>query len=118
MSQEPMFSPPLTPSGRSATFRPAGNGMGTSQKIPLAVECYAGYRADERPTALTLGSRRIAVREILDRWLGEDHAYFKIVGEDGAVYLIRQDLNQSGWELILFEVPARIIHERTVNNSG
>jgi hypothetical protein len=92
--------------------------MDTSPKIPLAVECYAGYRADERPTALTLGSRRIAVRKILDRWLGEDHAYFKIVGEDSALYVIRQDLNQNGWELVFFEAPARIIHERTVNNPG
>ena len=86
--------------------------MDASPKIPLAVECYAGYRADERPTALTLGGRRIAVRSILDRWRGEDHAYFKIVGEDGALYLIRQDLNQNGWELVLFKVPSPARQER------
>ncbi len=86
--------------------------MDASPKISLAVECYAGYRADERPTALTLGGQRIAVRSILDRWLGEDHAYFKIVGEDGALYLIRQDLNQNGWELVLFEAPSPARQER------
>ncbi len=86
--------------------------MSASPRIPLAVECYAGYRADERPTALTLGGRRIAVHEILDRWLGEDHAYFKVVGEDGALYVIRQDLDRNSWELILFEVPSAVRGER------
>lgn len=70
------------------------------------MECYAGYRADERPTALILGGRRVAVREIRDRWLGEDHVYVKTVGEDGAIYLVRHDLREDAWELILFEAPA------------
>lgn len=86
--------------------------MRLSRRIPIAVECYAGYRSDERPTGLTLGSRRIAVKEILDRWLGEDHAYFKVLGEDGALYLIRQDRNVGGWELILFEATSPTSKER------
>ena len=69
----------------------------------LQVECYAGYRADERPTALILGERRIAVQEILDRWLGEDHAYFKVTGDDGARYILRRDDRRGHWELILTE---------------
>jgi hypothetical protein len=77
--------------------------MDALPSMTLAVECYAGFRADERPTALRLGGRRIAVRTILDRWLGEDHTYFKVLGEDGALYLIRQDLHEGGWELVLFE---------------
>jgi len=72
--------------------------------IPLRVECYAGYRADERPEAFWLRERRIAVREILDRWLGEDHAYFKVTGEDGVRYILRYDESHDQWELILMEV--------------
>jgi hypothetical protein len=45
------------------------------------------------------------VREIVDRWYGEDHAYFKLTGEDGARYIIRQDRQQDTWELILMEAP-------------
>ncbi len=71
--------------------------------IPLRVECYAGYRADERPEAFWLRRRRIAVREILDRWLGEDHAYFKVTGEDGVRYILRRDDRRGRWELILME---------------
>jgi hypothetical protein len=73
--------------------------------IPLGVETYSGARADERPLALRLRERRVAVRTILDRWLGEDHAYFKLVGEDDVRYLIRHDLQSDAWELILMDVP-------------
>jgi hypothetical protein len=84
------------------------------QRIPLVVECYSGYTADERPVAIQLGARRIPVQAIIDRWLGEDHAYFKLAGEDGAVYLIRQDRTADTWELILMESmpsPARQVKE-------
>ena len=79
--------------------------MGGSSRISLAVETYSGYTADERPVVFHLGGRRIAVREILDRWYGEDHAYFKLTGEDGMVYIIRLDRSSDTWELMLTEVP-------------
>lgn len=79
--------------------------MAGPARIPLTVECYSGTRADERPVTIRLGERRIAVREIVDRWYGEDHAYFKLIGEDGALYLIRQDRGCDIWELILIEAP-------------
>lgn len=69
-------------------------------EISVRVECYSGYRAEERPIAFWLGERRVAVREILDRWLGEDHAYFKIAGDDGVRYILRRDDRRDRWELI------------------
>ncbi len=78
-------------------------------RIPIQVECYAGYTADERPVALSLRERRIVVCDTLDRWLGEDHAYFKLAGDDGAVYIIRQDRTLDTWELILMETPAESV---------
>ena len=79
--------------------------MSSAPAIPLRVECYAGHRAEERPEAFWLCGRRVAVRAILDRWYGEDHAYFKLVGEDGVRYILRRDDYRDGWELILMEVP-------------
>jgi hypothetical protein len=79
--------------------------MAGAVRIPLVVESYSGYRADERPVAFRLGERRIGVREILDRWQGADHAYFKLTGEDGALYILRQDREHDTWELILMETP-------------
>jgi hypothetical protein len=74
-------------------------------RIPLRVECYSGFTADERPVAFRLGERRIVVQAVIDRWYGEDHAYFKLTGEDGVLYLIRQDRECDTWELILMEAP-------------
>jgi len=79
--------------------------MAGSDQVLLSVETYSGYKADERPVAFWLRERRIAVREILDRWHGEDHAYFKLTGDDDATYIIRQDRSSDTWELILMEIP-------------
>jgi len=80
--------------------------METVGPLSLRVECYAGYRADERPLAFWLDERRVAVREVVDRWFGEDHAYFKVTGDDGLRYLLRRDDGHDRWEMIRVEVPA------------
>ena len=73
--------------------------------IPLTVEAYSGFKADERPMAFRLADLWIGIQEILDRWYGEDHAYFKLTGEDKKVYIIRHNYSCDMWELILAEVP-------------
>ena len=71
------------------------------------VESYAGYRGEEEPRLIRLGPREVAVREVVDRWHGPDHRYFKLLGEDGALYILRHDLEAGRWELTLFDrVPA------------
>lgn len=68
----------------------------------IEVECYCGYRGEETPRYIRFGDHRIAVAEILDRWLSPDHRYFKFRGGDGALYIIRHDTELDIWELILF----------------
>jgi hypothetical protein len=70
------------------------------------VECYAGYRAEETPRALRLGERRVAVVEVIDRWLGPDHRYFKLRGDDGATYIVRWDSERDEWELTVYALGA------------
>ena len=70
--------------------------------IALSVECYAGHRGEETPRALVIGSRRIEVVEVLDRWLAPEHRYFKVRGDDGDVYIVRHDTRTDGWELTMF----------------
>jgi hypothetical protein len=65
----------------------------------LQVECYAGHRGDEKPRMLLIDERKIFVEEVLDSWLGPDHRYFKLKGDDGEVYIIRQDTTSGSWEL-------------------
>jgi hypothetical protein len=45
----------------------------------------------------------VAVTEIIDRWLDPGHRYFKLRGDDGGVYLLRQDTIEDRWELILYD---------------
>jgi len=73
-----------------------------SPPIPVSVSCYAGYRGEETPRRFTLGKNRVEVREVMDRWLAPDHRYFKLRGDDGAVYILRHDAVGDRWELVLY----------------
>ena len=74
-----------------------------SPETELHVECYAGYRADERPLRFTLGQCIIEVKEIIDQWQGEEYHYFKLRGDDGDTYILRHDETADHWELTLFD---------------
>ena len=69
----------------------------------IRVECYAGYRGEETPRRFWLGSRKIEVSEIQDRWIAPDHRYFKLVGNDDSVYIVRHDMESLAWELIFYQ---------------
>lgn len=71
--------------------------------MKVRVECHAGHRGEEEPRALRFGGAEIAVTEILDRWLDPDHRYFKLLGGDGALYLVRHDPHAHEWELVLYD---------------
>lgn len=71
-------------------------------RLTIKVDCYAGYRGEETPRYIQLGQRKIAVTEVLDQWLAPDHRYFKIQGDDGAIYIIRHDTHKWDWELIFY----------------
>ncbi len=69
----------------------------------IQVDCYAGYRGEETPRRFFVGARRIEVTDVIDCWLGSDHRYFKVVGEDDAVYILRHNVPTERWELTMFE---------------
>jgi hypothetical protein len=74
--------------------------------LKIRVECYSGYRADESPRRLLIGERDVRVEEIVDRWAGEGHRYFKVLGDDRCTYLIRHDEENDAWDLVQFEADA------------
>jgi hypothetical protein len=62
----------------------------------VQVECYSGYKANERPVAFTYQERRLEIAEILDRWYegGLDAGrpeidYFKVKTSEGEVFQLR-----------------------------
>ncbi len=67
--------------------------------LVIRVECYAGHRANERPTCLWIRDEKKVVENIIDRWAGEDHDYFKLLADDHKVYLIRYDRRADFWAL-------------------
>ena len=71
--------------------------------MEIKVDCYSGYRGEETPRRFRINSRRIAVKKILDQWLSPDHRYFKLLGDDEAVYIIRHDVLTQEWELTFFK---------------
>lgn len=70
--------------------------------MKIQVECYSGYRGEETPRKVILGSNHVTVKEIIDRWLAPDHRYFKFRGDDESTYIIRHSVEQSEWELTLY----------------
>jgi hypothetical protein len=63
------------------------------------VECYSGYKADERPVRLKLrvGTRKVVVIE--DRWYAPGATYFRVLVDDGDRYLLRHEEAQDVWRL-------------------
>lgn len=72
-------------------------------ELAVNVECYAGHRGEEAPKRFSMGERWIEVSAILDRWLAPDHRYFKVRGNDDAIYILRHDMESGRWELTLFD---------------
>ena len=60
-------------------------------KFPVKIEvvAYSGYKANERPLYFVLEQKKLSVVNVVDRWYGVEHDYFKVLAEDGKVYLIR-----------------------------
>ena len=71
--------------------------------MEIRVICYAGFRGEETPRRLILGTRSIEVVAVQDRWLAPDHRYFKLTGDDGNRYIIRHDPQQDSWQLTCYK---------------
>ncbi len=66
------------------------------------VECYSGYKADQRPIRFQLGDRLYIVEELLDQWYGPDYLYFKVRADDGNLYILKQNQTEEEWTLEAF----------------
>ena len=65
----------------------------------MRVECYAGYKGDERPLRMYFGERVLEVVEVEDRWYSPGATFFRIVANDGDRYVLRHDEPQDVWSL-------------------
>lgn len=81
--------------------------------LALKVECYSGHKADERPLRFLMGEasdaaetaalpRTYEVKEVLDQWYGPGYQCFKVLADDGNLYILRHNLVEDAWELDSF----------------
>jgi hypothetical protein len=68
----------------------------------IKVECYCGYRGEQTPRRFWLGQRCVEVGQVVDCWLAPDHRYFKVMGDDGGLYILRHDPQRERWEITYF----------------
>jgi hypothetical protein len=69
----------------------------------LKVECYSGYKAEERPLRFAFKggtpSRAYEVKEVLDQWYGVGYCCFKVLADDGDIYILRHQAEEDAWLL-------------------
>lgn len=64
----------------------------------LTVECSEPSVGVLEPRMICFGSRRVAVRAIIDRWYGTGRQWWKVETDEG-FYVLRLDEASATWEL-------------------
>lgn len=77
-----------------------------TEKI-VRVECYSGYKADERPLRVQLGNEMVDVAEVEDRWYSPGATYFRVLLLNGERYVLRREDAQDVWTLQAFRASPR-----------
>ena len=69
----------------------------------IIVDAFAGGKGEETPRAFTHEGIRRIVTEIVTRWYTETHCYVRLQADDGHRYVLRYDLDNLIWELVMGE---------------
>ncbi len=82
----------------------------------ISVECYSGYKVDERPVAFIFQEQRRIIAEIIDRWYeggikaGQSQVnYFKVRTTEGDMFLLRYISVSDSWSIQPYKDPLAII---------
>ncbi len=70
----------------------------------MRVDCYSGYKADERPVRFRLDGHEYLVEELLDQWYGQNDVFFKVRADDGNLYILSHESSSPAgrWGLVSF----------------
>ena len=71
--------------------------------MQIQVETYVDESGVEKIRRFHLDSREIDVAENIDQWHGADYRYFKVVGSDGDIYILRLNEVRAAWELTMYQ---------------
>jgi hypothetical protein len=70
--------------------------------VLVRVECYSGYKADERPVRVFLGGKMIEFAAVEDSWYSPGVTYFRVLLGNGERYVLRRQDAQDVWSLEAF----------------
>jgi hypothetical protein len=68
----------------------------------IKVECYAGYKADQRPVRFILGANVLEIVELEDQWYSPSARYFRVRASDSNIYILHHDEEKDRWTLDAF----------------
>jgi len=57
--------------------------------LPIHVDAYSGYKANERPRDFTVDQDLYEIAEVEDRWYEPDAMYFRVRTSEGKRYILR-----------------------------
>jgi hypothetical protein len=67
--------------------------------LPIYVDAYSGFKANERPRHFTLDEEIYEIAAVLDQWYEPSATYFKVQSTEGKTYLLRYDEEADEWTL-------------------
>jgi len=68
-----------------------------ARSIRVEVMAYSGYKANERPLYFFVDQQKMEVKNILDRWYGQEFDCFKVLADDGREYLLKWHRSLDVW---------------------
>jgi hypothetical protein len=75
-----------------------------AEKI-VHVECYAGYKGDQRPLKPQIGNDMVEVVDVEDRWYSPGATFFRVLLANGERCVVRREDAQDVWTVEAFRSP-------------
>lgn len=75
----------------------------------VRVECYSGYKADERPLRVEIGGLMMEVSAVEDRWYSPGATFFRVLLVTGERYVLRRNDAQDVWTLEAYRAAERFV---------
>ena len=76
-----------------------------AMKTEVMVKAYSGFKTNERPVSFQIGNENHFVDEIIDNWIGEKHAFWKVLTDRKKKFLLKYDPEGRRWEVEPFRQP-------------
>lgn len=70
--------------------------------MKIKVECESAGKNEGNPIRFVMGSRTVEVEQLVDRWYGENASYFRVLGNDENLYILKGPMAEGDWDLVSF----------------